>query len=200
MHASSSVSCDSPQWLNYERLSAEFVVRGHRLPISDRLPRSVCVRIQPPKNCDTKTKLGLKTVTPVHDNKTNHVELTELTDLCSCDKKRGHSIDNDDVFKSTTRVSLLRRQGGEVWRNVAMVAKFRDHNNSELKQRIGRRQRERQKSKWFILAKQQLCTCITPFCTFLSRRCTSAKRNFLISCARFMEWVNTTAKFSFLFF
>ena len=43
-----------------------------------------------------------KTVTPVHENKTNHVELTELTDLCSCDKKRGHSIDNDGVFKSTT--------------------------------------------------------------------------------------------------
>ena len=152
----------------------EVTLQLRRLPISDRLPLSVCVRIQLPKNCDTKTKLGLKTVTPVHDKKTNHVELTELTDLCSCDKKRGHSIDNDDVFKSTTRVSLIKRQGGEVCRNVTMVAKFLDHNNRELKQRIRRRQRERQKSKWFILAKQQLCTCITLFCIFLSRRCTTA--------------------------
>ena len=183
-----------------QNLLLEVTLQLRRLPISDRLPLSVCVRIQLPKNCDTKTKLGLKTVTPVHDKKTNHVELTELTDLCSCDKKRGHSIDNDDVFKSTTRVSLLSRQGEEVWRNVTMAEKFLDHNNRELKQRIRRRQRERQKSKWLILAKQQLCTCITLFCTFLCRRCTTTTWNFLISCARFMEWVNTTAKFSFLFF
>ena len=32
------------------------------------------------------------------DNTLNHVELTELTDLCSCDRKRGRSIDNDGVF------------------------------------------------------------------------------------------------------
>ena len=80
----------------------EVTLQLQRLPISDRLPLSVCVRIQLPKNCDTKTKLELKTVTPVHDNKTNHVELTELTDQCSCDKKPGHSIDNHGVFKSTT--------------------------------------------------------------------------------------------------
>ena len=42
-----------------------------------------------------------------------------------------------------------------------MVAKFLDHNNIELKQR---RQRERQKSNRFIMAKQQLCTCITVCC------------------------------------
>ena len=36
----------------------------------------------------------------------------------------------------------------------------------ELKQRRRRRQRERQKSNWFRLAKQQLCTCTTFFCTF----------------------------------
>ena len=41
-----------------------------------------------------------------------------------------------------------------------------------------RRQRERQKSNRFGLAKQQLCTCITLFCTFLSRRCTTATWNF----------------------
>ena len=92
----------------------EVTLQLQQLPISDQLPLSICVRIQLLKNCDTKTKLGLKSVTPVYDKKTNHVELTELTDLCSCDKKRGHSIDNDDVFKSTTRVSLLSRQGEEV--------------------------------------------------------------------------------------
>ena len=43
--------------------------------------------------------------------------------------------------------------------------------NKELKQRRRRRQRERQKSNRFRLAKQQLCTCVTLFCTFLSRRC-----------------------------
>ena len=42
----------------------------------------------------------------------------------------------------------------------------------ELKQR--RRQRERQKSIRFRLAKQQLCTCITLFCTFPYRHCTTS--------------------------
>ena len=44
----------------------------------------------------------------------------------------------------------------------------------ELKQRGRRgRQQERQKTNRFRLVKQQLCTCITPFCTFLSLRCTT---------------------------
>ena len=38
----------------------------------------------------------------------------------------------------------------------------------ELKQRRRRRQRERQKGNKFRLAKQQLCTCLTLFCTFLN--------------------------------
>ena len=37
------------------------------------------------------------------------------------------------------------------------------------------------KSNKFILVKQQLCTCITLFCTCFSRRCTTATWNFLIS-------------------
>ena len=48
--------------------------------------------------------------------------------------------------------------------------------NRELKQRQRRRQRERQKRDRFRLAKQQLCTCITLFCTFLCRRCTTPPR------------------------
>ena len=42
-----------------------------------------------------------------------------------------------------------------------------------LKQRRRGRQRELQKSNRFRLAKQQICTCITFFCTFLCRRCTT---------------------------
>ena len=63
--------------------------------------------------------------------------------------------------------------------SVTMIAKFLDLSNMEMKQQ--RWQRERQESNRFILAKQQLCTCITLFCTYLSRRCTTATWNFLIS-------------------
>ena len=44
----------------------------------------------------------------------------------------------------------------------------------ELKQRRRRRQRGRQKSNRLRLAKQQLCTCITLFRTFLCRCCTTS--------------------------
>ena len=69
-----------------------------------------------------------------------------------------------------------------------MVAIFQDHNNGELKQQRRRRQRDRQKSNRFILAKQTL------YCTFLSRRCKSVS---VISRARFMELLNTAQEFSF---
>ena len=55
------------------------------------------------------------------------------------------------------------------------------------------------KTNRFIWAKQRLCTCITLFWTFLSRRCRSATWNFLISRARFMELVNTAQWFCFSF-
>ena len=51
-----------------------------------------------------------------------------------------------------------------------------------------RRQRVRQKSIRVRLAKQQLYTCITLFCPFLRRRCTTTKWKCLIS--RFVEGVN----------
>ena len=35
-------------------------------------------------------------------------------------------------------------------RRIAMVAKFLDHNNGQLKQRLRRRQRERQKNNGFL--------------------------------------------------
>ena len=51
---------------------------------------------------------------------------------------------------------------------VTIVEKFLDHNKRKLRQQRQRRQRERQKSNEFIVAKQQLCTRITLFCTFLA--------------------------------
>ena len=70
--------------------------------------------------------------------------------------------------------------------------------NRKLKQRRGRRQGERQKSNWFRFAKQQLCTCITLFCTFLCRHCTTTTWKCLIS--RFVELTGTQDNnFPFLF-
>ena len=68
-------------------------------------------------------------------------------------------------------------------------------NIRELTQRLRRWQRERQKSNRFRQAKQQLCTCITLFCTFLCRRCTTTTWNYLIS--RFVEDGNKRQQFSF---
>ena len=64
----------------------------------------------------------------------------------------------------------------------------------ELKQRQRGRQRKRQKKEWARLAKQQLCTCITLFYTFLCRRCTYTTWNFLIS--RSVEDVNSRQRIS----
>ena len=64
----------------------------------------------------------------------------------------------------------------------------------ELKQRPRRRQRERQKSSRFRQAKQQLCTCITLFDTFLCRRCTTTTWKWLNS--RFVEDGNTRQRHS----
>ena len=53
-------------------------------------------------------------------------------------------------------------------------------------QRRWRRRGKRQKENVYN-NKQQLCTCITLFCTFLCRRYTTTTWNFLIPRARFME-------------
>ena len=72
---------------------------------------------------------------------------------------------------------------GLMWRG-AKVTHLQIHIR-ELKQRRRRRQQERQKSNRIRLAKQQLCTCITLFCTFLCRRCTTTTWKCLFS--RFVE-------------
>ena len=72
------------------------------------------------------------------------------------------------------------------------------HENTELKQRRPRRQQERHKSNRFRLAKKkQLCTCITLFCTFLCRQCTTTTWKCLIS--RFVEVMNRRQQLSFSF-
>ena len=54
---------------------------------------------------------------------------------------------------------------------------FQWYISRELKQPRQRRQRGGQKSKRVRLAKQHFCTCITLFCTFLCRRCTTTTLN-----------------------
>ena len=67
----------------------------------------------------------------------------------------------------------------------------------EFRQRRRRPQRERHKINRFRQGKQQLCTCITLFCTFLCRRCTTATWNCLFS--RFLEDGNKRQQFAFSF-
>ena len=55
----------------------------------------------------------------------------------------------------------------------------------------------RKKSNRCRLAKQQLCTCITLFCTFLCRHCTTTTWKCLIS--RFVENANTRQQLYFSF-
>ena len=76
----------------------------------------------------------------------------------------------------------------------ASTAQLEAEATRELKQRRRRRQRERQRSSRFRLVKQQLCTCITLFDTFLCRRCTSTTWKCLNS--GFVEDGNTRQRHS----
>ena len=78
-----------------------------------------------------------------------------------------------------------------------VYSRIQSSNDRERKQRRRRRQGERQKNNRFGLAKQQLCTCVTLFCTFLCRRCTTTTWKCLIS--RFVEDVNKRQRLSFFF-
>ena len=68
------------------------------------------------------------------------------------------------------RLSLATAKLDKSWESKTVKRNF-------TQSRRRRRQRERQKSNRFKLAKQQLCTCITLFCTFLCRRCTTTTWN-----------------------
>ena len=65
------------------------------------------------------------------------------------------------------------------------------------RRRRRRRQRERQRSNRIRLAKQQICTCITLFCTFLCRCFTTTTLKCLIS--RFVKDVYTRQRLAFFF-
>ena len=70
------------------------------------------------------------------------------------------------------------------------------------RQQQGAKQRQRQwelqkkQQVYIYLAKQQLCTCITLFCTFPSRRCTTATWNFLYVPALGSRWTQHNFFFS----
>ena len=68
------------------------------------------------------------------------------------------------IFSATQRCKIV----ATLFRIVTTLSQ---HCNAmiTLKQPRRQRQRELQKRNWFRLAKQQLCTCITLFCTFLCR-------------------------------
>ena len=92
-------------------------------------------------------------------------------------------------FTKLTLNSLLQEEGDVTLPSGSTISGW-------LKtQRRRWKQRERQKSNRFILPKQQLCTCITLFCIFLTRCCTTATWIFVFTI--FMEDVNITQQFSF---
>ena len=104
-------------------------------------------------------------------------------------------FENDQTLEPTTpNISFvpwsLKRVAQQCWIRLHCSS-----NITELTKRRRRWQRERQKSNRLRQAKQQLCTCITLFCTFLCRRCTTATWNGLIS--RFVEDGNKRQQFSF---
>ena len=101
------------------------------------------------------------------------------------------------VSSGDITIALIPSESRETKLEMTRMDGVRVQRAGELKQRRRWRQRERQKSKRFRLAKQQLCTCITLFCTFLCRRCTTTTWKCLIS--RFVEDGNTGQQPSFSF-
>ena len=101
------------------------------------------------------------------------------------------------VSSGAITIALIPSESRETKLEMTRMDGVRVQRAGELKQRRRWRQRGGQKSKRFRLAKQQLCTCITLFCTFLSRRCTTTTWKCLIS--RFVEDGNTGQQLSFSF-
>ena len=101
------------------------------------------------------------------------------------------------VSSGAITIALIPSESRETKLEMTRMKGVRVQRARELKQRRRWRQRERQKSKRFRLTKQQLCTCITLFCTFLCRRCTTTTWKCLIS--RFVEDGNTGQQLSFSF-
>ena len=75
-------------------------------------------------------------------------------------------------------------------RKRSVTSRYHGSTVSGWQQNQRRRQGERQKIIMFYFNKQQLCTCITLFGTFLCRCCTTTTWNFLVSRAHFIRWHN----------
>ena len=101
------------------------------------------------------------------------------------------------VSSGAITIVLIPSESRETKLEMTRTNGVRVERAGELKQRRRWRQRVRQKSKRFRLTKQQLGTCITLFCTFLSSRCTTTTWKCLIS--RFVEDGNTGQQPSFSF-
>ena len=70
----------------------------------------------------------------------------------------------------------------------SVTSRYHGSTISGWQQNQRRRRRHGERQKIYVYgSKQQLCTCITLFCTFLCRRYTATTWNFLISRARSME-------------
>ena len=78
-----------------------------------------------------------------------------------------------------TRQIILSTKNS-LWKSVKSFLPKNSIQNDNQQER--RRERERQKSNSFRLVKQKLCTCITLFCTFFSRRSTTTTWKCLILC------------------
>ena len=101
------------------------------------------------------------------------------------------------VSSGAITIALILSESRETKLEMTRMDGVQVQRAGELKQPRRWRQRVRQKSKRFRQGKQQLCTCITLFCTFLCRRCTTTTWKCLIS--RFVEDGNTGQQLSFSF-
>ena len=86
--------------------------------------------------------------------------------------------------------------GKQTWVYWTLLSWY-EQNSSATEDNRELKQRRRQKSNRFRLAKQQLYACITLFCTFLCRHCVTTTWKCLIS--RIVEVVNTTQRLCFSF-
>jgi len=116
-------------------------------------------------------------------------ESNKLSSMCKLNHRQ---LISRKVYKQNATVDRSRIQptyeNNRTFKSTSLLFSFLLTLNRDLKIRRRRRQRELQINNRLRLAKQQLCTCITLFCTFLWRHCTTTMRKCLIS--RFMEDVN----------
>ena len=121
------------------------------------------------------TRQWLTTISSVHVGYSNSHFHETVVELISSTTKR---------FLGSTFLATVTKFVSELYPSI----------QKELKQWRQRRHRGRHKSNSFRLAKRQLCTCITLFCTFRCRHCTTTTWKCLTS--HFVEDVNTMQRLS----